>query len=211
MLFKKSKPKIFCIGFNKTGSTSLTKFFKDHGYIVGDQIKAELLIDDYIKRNWEPILKYCRTAQVFQDVPFSNDYLYVLLDHYFPNSKFILSERSSSEEWYRSISKFHTKLFGENGNVPTKENLNQASYRYKGYMWKSFYEKYGERSDDIYNKDHLMDVYSRRNKQIKHYFKDNSNFFVLNVSDTDAVKSLSKFLNINPTYTNFPWENKTES
>src|SRR5690606_39066036 len=129
-IFKKSKAKIFCIGQNKTGTTSLQKFFEDHGYKVGDQPTAELLIDDYIARNWKPILKYCETAEVFQDIPFSNDYLYVLLDFYFPNAKFILSERDNADQWYNSITKFHTKLFGKNGNVPTKEDLQNGNYRY---------------------------------------------------------------------------------
>ncbi|MGK0234513.1 MAG: hypothetical protein ACI8RP_000292 [Urechidicola sp.] len=209
MIFKKIKPKIFCIGQNKTGTTSLKKFFKDHGYVLGDQIKAEMLLDHYIDREWKPIIDYCKTAQVFQDIPFSNNYLYILLDYHFPNAKFILSERDSPEAWYQSISKFHTKLFGENGNLPTKENLQNADYRYKGFLWKSFSEKYGAAEEDLYNKEKLIETYLTRNNQIKHYFKKKSNFIVLNVSEKNNVKNLSKFLNISPKYNEFPWENKT--
>ena len=209
MIFKKIKPKIFCIGQNKTGTTSLKKFFKDHGYVLGDQIKAEMLLDHYIDREWKPIIDYCKKAQVFQDIPFSNNYLYILLDYHFPNAKFILSERDSPEAWYQSISKFHTKLFGENGNLPTKENLQNADYRYKGFLWKSFSEKYGAAEEDLYNKEKLIETHLTRNNQIKHYFKKKSNFIVLNVSEKNNVKNLSKFLNISPKYNEFPWENKT--
>jgi len=211
MFFKKNKPKIFCIGQNKTGTTSLQKFFQDHGFKVGDQPTAELLMDDYINRNWKPILKYCETAEVFQDVPFSNDYLFILLDYHFPNAKFILTERDSPEQWYNSITKFHAKLFGKDGQVPTKEDLQNATYRYNGFLWKTFYEKYGEVPGNIYNKTHLISIYEERNKQIKHYFKNKSNFLVVNLSQPDAIQKMADFLQITPKYEEMPWENKTEA
>lgn len=211
MFFKTSKQKIFCIGQNKTGTSSLKKFFIDHGFKVGNQEKAELLIDDYINRNWRPILKYCETAEVFQDVPFSDDYLYVLLDYHFPNAKFILSVRNSSDDWYNSITKFHAKLFGKDGRVPIKEDLLNAKYRCKGFIWKVFKEKFGEIEGDIYNKEHLIKIYLSRNKQIKNYFKNRSNFLEINLSDKDAIQHLSTFLNIELVYEEMPWENKTET
>jgi hypothetical protein len=211
MLFKKNKPKIFCIGQNKTGTTSLKKFFQDHGFRVGDQPTAEQLIDDYIARNWKPILKYCETAEVFQDVPFSNDYLYVVLDFYFPNAKFILSERDNAEQWYNSITKFHAKLFGRNGNLPDKNDLQNANYRVKEFIWKNFNEKFGEIEGDIYNKENLTGLYTKRNEQIKHYFKDKSNFLAVNLSQPDAVQKMADFLQIKPKYQVMPWENKTEA
>lgn len=209
IFFNKSKPKIFCIGQNKTGTTSLETFFKDHGFKVGNQRKAELLIDDYINRNWKPILQYCNTAQVFQDIPFSNEYLYVLLDYHFPDAKFILTERTTSEIWYNSITKFHSQLFGKNGNVPTKEDLQSGTYIYKGFIWKSFEEKYGETHNDIYNKEVLISNYENRNNSIKKYFKHKSNLLVLDVSEKDSVYQLATFLGITPKYETFPWENKT--
>jgi len=209
MFFNKQKPKIFCIGQNKTGTTSLKKFFQDHGFKVGDQLTAELMIDDYIARNWKPILKYCDSAEVFQDVPFSNDFLYVLLDHHFPNAKFILSERSTSEEWYNSVTKFHTKLFGNNEQIPTKLDLKNGKYRVKGFIWKSFKEKYGDCNEDLYNKERLIKIYEERNKQIKKYFANKSNFVILNVTDKDSINILSSFLGIEPKYEQFPWENRT--
>lgn len=210
MFLKNKKTKIFCIGQNKTGTTSLKEFFIDHGFKVGDQNTAELLMDDYIKRNWKPILDYCKTAEVFQDVPFSNEYLYVLLDYYFPNAKFILSERTTSEDWHHSISRFHAKLFGKDGAIPTKEDLKNGNYIYKGFIWKTFNEKYGENVNDIYNKAYLIDKYEQRNKNIKHYFKDKDNFIVIDVSKKGAVLKLSEFIGVTPKYDVFPWKNKTD-
>lgn len=210
MIFRnKNKTKIFCIGQNKTGTTSIKIFFKDHGFTVGKQRKAELLLDEYSNRNWKPILKYCKTAQVFQDIPFSNDYLYALLDHYFPNAKFILTQRTTSEDWYNSITKFHTKLFGKDGEIPTKEDLQKGEYIYKGFIWKSFYEKYGETPNDIYNKAALIEKYETRNEAIKKYFKNKNNLLVLDIAENESVKKLADFIGIEPKYNTFPWENRT--
>ena len=66
------KTKYFCIGRNKTGTTSLKRAFEDMGFTVGNQRAAELLTDRYyFSQDFSPITKYCITAQVFQDVPFS--------------------------------------------------------------------------------------------------------------------------------------------
>ena len=66
------KQKIFCIGRNKTGTTSIGRAFVDLGFVVGSERKAEILYDQhYFLGNFDPIIRYCRSAQVFQDVPFS--------------------------------------------------------------------------------------------------------------------------------------------
>ena len=67
----KNKTKFFCIGANKTGTTSLEKAFKELDFVIGNQRKAELLTPDYFEKNYQPLLDYCKTAEVFQDVPFS--------------------------------------------------------------------------------------------------------------------------------------------
>lgn len=108
------KTKFFCIGRNKTGTTSLMKAFEDLGFIVGDQHAAEVLYDQYFFKNeFEPIVAYCKSAEVFQDVPFS--YLNTLrhIDKAYPGSKFILTVRDDAEQWYRSITRFHAKSFGK--------------------------------------------------------------------------------------------------
>ena len=73
MLFKNSKQKIFCIGLNKTGTTSLGLFFEKAGFNVAKQHEGELLLRSYINRDFKEITKYVTKSKysVFQDVPFS--------------------------------------------------------------------------------------------------------------------------------------------
>lgn len=107
-----NKQKIFCVGRNKTGTTSLTKAFEDLGFVVGNQRTAERMLHHYKNRDFKPIIKYCKSAQVFQDFPFSYPETYKHLDKAYPNSKFILTIRDSADQWYNSVTKFHAKMFG---------------------------------------------------------------------------------------------------
>jgi len=209
MFILKSKPKIFCIGSNKTGTTSLKKFFKDHNFVVGNQPEAELLIDHYMQRNWKPIIAYCKSAQIFQDIPFSCPYTFIALDIAYPKSKFILSVRDSAEEWYHSLTKFHTKLFGKDGQLPTKEDLQNAEYRYKGFMWKTNRANYPSPEKDIYNKEILMRQYEKHNKSVIDYFKFRDDLLVVNLKEKDVVSKIADFISFKPLYGEIPWENKT--
>ncbi|MFT6996418.1 MAG: hypothetical protein ACJAQ4_000159, partial [Cryomorphaceae bacterium] len=59
---EKPKEKIFCIGMNKTGTTSLEKFMELHGYACGDQVSGELLLTDFASGNFQSIIDFCQTA-----------------------------------------------------------------------------------------------------------------------------------------------------
>ncbi|MDX8395773.1 MAG: sulfotransferase, partial [Mariprofundaceae bacterium] len=133
----KGKTKFFCIGQNKTGTTSLKKAFEIMDFPVGNQWKAEKLANRYyFGVEFNQIIEYCESAQVFQDVPFSWPETYKILDKSYPGSKFILTVRDSPEQWYRSITRFHAKCFGE-GRVPLAEDLRNATYVRKGFMYKA--------------------------------------------------------------------------
>ena len=49
MWFFKKRTKYFCVGVNKTGTTSIEKVFRSLKMRVGDQGTAELLIHDCAK------------------------------------------------------------------------------------------------------------------------------------------------------------------
>jgi len=191
--FKKSK-KIFCIGQNKTGTTSVEHVLKNFGYKMGDQAKAELLIHDWAKRDFKKIVKFCHSADAFQDIPFSNDFTFEILDYAFPDSKFILTVRDSTEEWFNSLKRFHTKLIGKE-RLPTAEDLKEYTYRYKGWMWENMQLKYGIDEMSLYDHDMYTEQYEKHNQRVIEYFKYRpDDLLVLNLSDDDAIKHLYAFL-----------------
>lgn len=205
--------KVFCIGKAKTGTTSLEKTFKMLGYVVGDQRKAESFLRHYIRRDFRPIIKYCRTAQVFQDNPFGLSETYKHLDKAFPNSKFILSVRESADQWYDSLVNSHAKKFGR-GSVPTADQLKNANYVWKGWVWESLQEQFGVDEHNPYSKEKMISVYLRHNEHVTEYFRGRDNLLVLNLADPGSFQRFIEFIpdgyrRNRRTLDRFPWENRT--
>ncbi len=204
------KPKIFCIGRNKTGTTSFAKAMKDLGFVVGYQHDAERFVKEYKNRDFRKIIKYCKTAQVFQDFPFSCSETYKYLDKAFPNSKFILTIRDSAKQWYNSVVSFATKLNGKGGRIPTKSNLQNSNYIYKGRAWDVLQINYNTPEEDLWNKEIFTNHYNYHNRDVLNYFKDRpKDLLVINLSDKNSYKKMINFLNIESPYKEFPWENRT--
>ncbi|MFO1173653.1 MAG: sulfotransferase [Paracoccaceae bacterium] len=201
--------KIFCIGCNKTGTTSLEKELIELGYILGDQGQAELLYDKhYFNKNFEPIIEYCRTAEAFQDAPFSCPETYKHLDKAFPKSKFILSVRDDAEQWYRSLTSFHAKSFN-GGKLPTYEVLAEVDYLRKGYV-ATIVELFGSTKEEPYQKESLLDFYNRHNEDVIGYFADRpDDLLIINLSKAGDYQRFLDFLGKTSPRKTFQWENKT--
>jgi hypothetical protein len=212
--FRKPLPldgkKIFCIGRNKTGTTSIQKAFVDLGFRVGDQRTAELLYDKhYYRREFRPFVDYCRSAQVFQDIPFSCPYLYVTLDQAFPGSKFILSVRKDSDQWYSSITRFYSKLWGADGELPTADQLRSALYMRPGFAYELM-KLYGTNDHEPFHKPTLTSHYERYNAGVKDYFAHRpADLLVIDVGEPGSYQRFIDFLGISSPFKDFPWENKT--
>ncbi|MBB1290174.1 hypothetical protein H5085_05760 [Pseudoalteromonas sp. SR43-6] len=206
----KGKTKIFCIGRNKTGTTSLKKAFEDLGHPVGNQRKAELLTaEHYFENEFQEILNYCTSAQVFQDIPFSYPETYKHLDKAYPNSKFILTIRDNEEQWYKSITRYHGKMFGKNGDIPTYSDLQKATYIKDGYM-ANVTKVHGTPENDPYNKEIMISHYLNYNQEIIEYFKNRpDDLLIINIADKGAYSKFTEFLGIKSNQKDFPWENKT--
>lgn len=209
--YTQNREKVFCIGRNKTGTTSLKVAMQEFGYKVGEQREAELLHKDWAKRDFSKIIKYCESAEFFQDVPFSLPFTYVVLDHFFPNSKFILTVRDSAEQWFNSLTKFHSKLWGKNGReLPVKEDLQNATYIYKGWAWDGYRFNYNTPEDNLYQKDLMIEHYNNHNKNVIEYFRHRSeDLLILNLSSSDSLNKLTDFLGVKSELVEMPWENKT--
>ena len=50
-------------------------------------------------------------VELFKDVPLSVPHVWEALYKKYPGAIYVLSERDSSEQWYNSINKFHTKVW----------------------------------------------------------------------------------------------------
>lgn len=203
-----NKTKIFCVGFNKTGTTSLNAALRELGVIMAPQRPAENLFSDWKKQNYCNILDFCKEYQGFQDIPFSLPNTYKILDSAFPKSKFILTIRDDDIQWHKSIKYFHSKLFGQNGNTPTKNDLRNANYIYKGWIWDVMKTVYNPKENDIYNNENMIKTYNNHNKSVMSYFNTNQ-LLIINISEPNSFQQLAEFIGVKTELKEFPWLNKT--
>lgn len=186
--------KVFCVGRNKTGTTSMEMALRSLGYRMGLQARGEMLKDDWARRDFTRVVALCRTADAFQDVPFSNAFTFQALDPHFPGSKFVLTVRDSPEQWYESLVRFHTKIVGK-GRRPTADDLREFTYRYKGFLWDAFVATYGGDERLLYDRDTYIAHYLDHNRSVTEYFRHRpSDLLVLNVGAADAMRTLCEFL-----------------
>ncbi len=208
---RRGKAKVFCIGRNKTGTTSVQLALEEFGYLVGDQREAELMSEQYFNRDLDDLISYCKRFEAFQDFPFSFPDTYKAVDKAFPGSKFVLTIRDTPDDWFDSMLKFQTKLFSSTSNDPTVTDLKNANYVRKGWVWKNLSELYSLNEETFsYDKSLMTKNYTEYNNAVIDYFKDRkTDFIVINVGNDQDYSRLCKFLGKEEKRKGFPWLNKT--
>ena len=103
--------KVFCIGFHKTGTTSLAEALRMLGYSVTGPnfVEDKRILDQALALALEVTNRY----DAFQDNPWP--ILYKEMDEAYPGSKFILTTRPT-DRWIRSV----VKHFGKK-NTPMRQ------------------------------------------------------------------------------------------
>lgn len=175
------KPKVFCIGFHKTGTTSMAIALRTLGYRVTGPNGAK---DPEIEKNaismaYDLALDF----DAFQDNPWP--ILYKELDQKFPASKFILTLRDH-ESWIRS----QVNHFGKK-ETPMRKWI------------------YGigcpEGNEDIY-----IERFKRHYEEVIEYFENRpQDLLILDLPNGDGWEKLCPFLNHDIPADSFPHANKS--
>jgi len=115
---KKNQPKVFCIGYLKTGLSSLYYALNILGY------RSVRLLRGCVepKEGWVEYIKKCK-YDAFVDYPIYEGNLFQKIDKTFPNSKFILTIRDE-KSWEKSYKNFY--------NI-SQENLKIDKQKYKNH------------------------------------------------------------------------------
>jgi hypothetical protein len=182
------KTKVFCVGFHKTGTTSMSEALTLLGYRVSGSVvkgkdgKREVDIENKIL----PIAyQLVNEYDAFQDNPWP--IIFKDLDRKFPGSKFILTMRNS-DSWIKS----QVDYFGKKGTPMRK------------WIYGVECPKGNER---IYLK-----RFEDHNREVLVYFKNRSeDFLVMNLSEGDDWNQLCDFLGAEIPDTPFPHSNKSIS
>ncbi len=173
-------PRVFCIGWHKTGTSTLGMALLDLGYSV---LGARLDMVHPLRRgDVQEVLDVAGQFDALQDVPWAA--LYRELDECYPGSRFILTERDETA-WLRSASRH----FGS-ADVPLHEWL------YGVGVLKGNEARYLER-------------YRRHDREVREYFRDRpDDLLVMNFAVGDGWDSLCAFLGHPIPGKRFPHENK---
>jgi hypothetical protein len=189
--------KVFGIGFNKTGTTSLAAALARLGYRVAPQSPAVRLFDQvWHHQHCDELLRFCQHYDAFQDIPFSMPGVYRLIDAAFPKAKFILTTRANADIWFDSLYRFTAQQYQQfHGVAPTLEAMQQYPVGtdwivYKVHRFVFEAGKYG-----LWNRERYQGVYERHNAGARDYFRDRpTDFLELDVAGADALDRLSTFL-----------------
>lgn len=200
--------KVFGVGSHKTGTTSLNQIYELCGLTTGDQFAGELTSYAARRGRYQPLIDFCGTAEAFQDNPFALGRIYVALDALFPDSRFILTVRDS-EDWFRSLESFTRRRHG--GRV-TRETLENDGYLFPGYAAETHSFAYlmeppsyvgGERTqpvvrwDKLYDRDHYIAVYERRNQEIRDHFKGRPHQLLeIDLTREETIGKITDFLGL---------------
>lgn len=199
--------KIFCIGYNKTGTTSLYHSIVNLGFKndLNTMEEGECLMSNVSNGNVNTVIEWINSRndiEIFKDVPFSLPNVWKSLYESFPDAIYILSERDSSKQWCNSITKFHRNGF----NLPENtswEDIVKLQYRYfredgsGGFMYDYMSYTYGKETLP-YDQENLIRSYESHNEEVKEFFKDKDNFISINVSDDNDYLRLCSFLGKEP-------------
>lgn len=176
-----SRTKVFGIGFQKTGTTSLGRALELLGYRMHGVFG---FLDPDIAENALPqAIELAQTHDAFQDNPWS--VLYQELDAEFPGSKFILTERPT-DQWIESV----VRHFGTRSE-PMREWI-YGDGRPRG-------------NEQLY-----VDRYERHNREVRAYFQDRpDDLLIMNVTNGEGWETLCPFLGIDVPKQAFPHRNST--
>jgi hypothetical protein len=189
--------RVFGIGMQRTGTSSLNEAFKMYGFDSGHWESAE-----WAQTIWWEMNKWNRSLTVEKlyalcDNPIPT--LYKKLDAAYPGSKFILTVRDE-EKWIRSVRKFWTY----EGNP-------------QRWVWDT--DKFSHKIHSIiygtpkFDEQVFRETYRKHNHEVQQYFKDRpDDLFILDVNEKTTTDGLSGFLGLpNINNNRFPHRNKGAS
>lgn len=205
MISLKSKPKIFCLSSQRTGTTSVGQFFKMLGYPVADWKCSfgQAWSQKWYNGDFEAIFNdpLFKKNQVFEDDPWWLPEFYKVLYHRFPKAKFILFTRPAAD-WFDSI-------INHSGGKTTGNTLRHS----KVYRRESeFYEFIQSADLEVYNhnkidnllylegkREHYESLYVTRNFEIEQFFKEFAphRLFTCSLYDQEKWQKLGAFVGEN--------------
>jgi hypothetical protein len=204
--FQMGKGKIFCISMQRNGTTSVGDFLADHGYRVarwGDSRSNRWTYKWHIG-DYESIFKSLafRSFQAFEDDPWWMPDFYRVLNHRFPNAKFILFYRDP-DKWFDSMKKHSQGKTLGNTYRHCRVYRRMTEYYEKIDSDPNFCPALNDEIDNLLTLDesireHYKKIYFEYNREAIEFFKKHGpeKLFHARLEDESKWKDLGDFLGI---------------
>lgn len=197
--------KIFCLSFQRTGTTSVGEFFRKEGYKVASYGISDINKWDYYYYNKDYNSIFTsdgfKENEVFEDSPWWFSNFYKIIHTQFPNSKFILFERDPNK-WFNSMmSHSYNRTIGLTEiHCYLYSRLDEIKFNTPKYNGLPLNENHRE---------HYISIYNKRNNEIKDYFSNNNSFITLTLENPNKWDILSDFFNIKRNHNVDVWVNRS--
>lgn len=180
-----SRPKVFCIGFQKTGTTSLHAALTALGYRTAAVVGRGMTAEELTKTGAALCIEAAKCHDAAQDMPWP--IFFRELDAAYPGSKFILTVREP-ESWFRSI---------------------EAHFGAHPDAMQAFV--YGhDAAAPAGNKERYLDVYAAHHRAVRAWFDDRpDDLLVMDLEAGDGWRELCAFLGTPVPDTDFPARNRS--
>lgn len=188
----KKEHKVFIIGMNKTGTSSVFVALKTLGFNMCPEqnLQSIDLFNQINGGDFTNLEKFLIKYNGFKDRPWNHPKVYEYIDKNYENSKFILTIRDE-DEWVDSYIRWDKKV-----------KLRKQSY----YQTAS---KICYGVDDFLSDNELMiKTYRSWNESVINYFKEKNNILILNVKNQNNWDLICEFLNKTKPNLKFPHANK---
>lgn len=196
--------KVFCIGFPKTGTTSLEVALQRLGYNVcrgsSRNNHSNFLMALQVHGDTDEIARVIRHFDAFTDLPFGGTDLYLWLSRRYPEARFLHTFRAP-EPWYRSILNQLEKAGGVHG--ASLEALHASG----GYGASMTVQRVWGITDPVARKDAMLRYYQDLNAAILAHFDGCENFLSIDLTQEPDWRLLCGFLGLPVPDQPFPHEN----
>ena len=197
--------KIFCISFQRTGTTSVGEFFRMFGYASRGWPECD-------KNNWGQLWYdgdygsiFSSTdflsGQVFEDSPWWHPEFYKVLFHRFPHSKFILLTRDPNKWFASMLSHFSGKIIGDERRHCKVYRRELELYSLLESNPNSFSSKNRDSKQMLLNEKekHYKEIYKLHNREVVDFFERVSphSLFTCRLEDPYKWQKLGQFCGIN--------------
>ncbi len=201
------KNKVFGLGFSKTGTTSLERAMEILGYNVcrGNWKNGHTyyLLAMFMAEDRNEIRRMTQYWDAFFDGPFGGTDLYLDLQKWYPEAKFIHVVRKA-EEWYSSFEKMILQF------DPSMDTT-WKTYHEKRFGSCHYFEKVFSINDLKGNKEKIVNHYKNYNKAVYDHFKDDPNYLQYDLDIDDPWGMICGFLDEKVPEASFPHENKAKT